>query len=231
MSDRRLRSLFEGQSGRRTGETCPEPDVLWASTRGELDPAENRRVIEHTGRCPSCAEDWRLARHLGRDAGGREAEGSVVPLAGAADGRRETTLGHSMGRLALAASVLLAVAVVALWIPQTRLGDDPGSIRSGRGAGADGPRIEALTPEDRPLSRDEPVLRWRGPEGARYDLTVTVPRTGAVHRAPRLEGTEHRLPAGVIAALPPGTRLDWQVKATLPDGDELLSPTYLVRLE
>lgn len=214
--DGALRALFQGLPRERAaGEPCPPPEELWASARGELAPERNREVIAHTGRCPSCAEDWRLARHVVREAS--------VGTTGTA---REASGARPIWRLAVAASVLLAVAVGALWLARTRLEDRRPVYRVGPGEA-----IESLLPEDEPLSREEPVLRWRGPEGATYRLVVTTGRLEVLVREERLIESRYRLPREAMDALPPGSVLLWQIEATLPDGSRLPSQTFRARLE
>jgi hypothetical protein len=172
-------------------------------------------VIDHTGRCPSCAEDWRLARFVGR-----RAEETGGDLAG---GRR-----RAMGRrrwLAAAAAVLVAIlGGVGLHLSQTEdrelvLRDQPGEM------------IESLTPEDRPLPREHATLRWTGPEGARYTLVVTTARVRVVARTEGLTESSYTLPVSAVAGLDPGTDLLWHVEALLPDGSRVTSKTFRVRIE
>jgi hypothetical protein len=219
--DPRLRGLFQALPRRRApGEECPEPAELWASARGEVDGERTRWLIGHTGRCMSCAEDWRLARHLER--GERGVETILVAPSG-------TDRTGRLQRFALAATVILAVAVAALWAAQGWLEEEAPVPRSDpRGT------IESLTPDERPLPREEPVLRWRGPEGVedlRYDLTVTTERFDPVARADRLETTAYPLPAEAIADLPSGSVLLWRVEARSPDGSSVGYRTFRIRLE
>jgi hypothetical protein len=227
--DRRLRELFQGLPRERAaGETCPDPAELWAAARGEAAPDRLRWIVGHTARCASCAEDWRLARHVER---GREERISSIAAAPRQSG---SPFPARFTRLAAAAALVLAAGVGALWVAQGRLGDLGGQQVAERGEAAS---IEALTPEDEPLPRTDPVLRWRGPESApgveeaRYDLTVTTERARILHRAERLRETEYRLPAEAIGGLRSGTVLLWQVEATLPDGSRVSSATYRVQLE
>jgi hypothetical protein len=142
--DPRLRGLFQALPRRRApGEECPEPAELWASARGEVDGERTRWLIGHTGRCMSCAEDWRLARHLERG-------GAVTLSTGVAEGSSASS-SDRLRRFALAATVILAVAVAALWVAQTGFERQPPVERSD-----DRTVPQALTPEDRPLPRDEP---------------------------------------------------------------------------
>jgi hypothetical protein len=228
--DPRLRGLFQALPRRRApGEECPEPAELWASARGEVDGERTRWLIGHTGRCMSCAEDWRLARHLGRDRAESAEHAFDQPWDRSAARARAGGSAPGLQRLALAATVILAVAIAALWAAQAGLKRQQTVDRSD-----DRTTIESLTPEDRPLSRDLPVLQWAAPErveGVRYDVTVTDERLSVVAQADRLTDPEYRLPDEVVAGLRPGTTLLWKVEARWPDGASARSPTYRVRLE
>jgi hypothetical protein len=226
-----LRELFQALPRRRApGEECPEPAELWAAARGEVGAERQRWLIGHTGRCPSCAEDWRLARHLERSGAETTERAFDRPWRGAfrhaGDGE-----GHRprLQRLALAATVILAVAVAALWTTQAGLERRQTVDRSD-----DRSTIESLTPSDQPLPRDRPVLRWAAPEeveGARYEVTVTTEQLDVVARADRLGTPEYRLPAEAIADLPSGAILLWRVEVRSRDGRTVTSPTYRIRLE
>lgn len=221
-----LRALFQDQPGETaSGEECPSPDTLWASARGELDADENRRVILHTGRCPSCAEDWRLARHLGR-----RLAGEAVGDEGETPGERSRLRAPSPRWLRAAAAAVVAVlgAGVLLWQQSPEepvFRDGPQETTEPSAA------IRSLTPEDRPLSHDEPTLRWAGPEGAVYTLVVTTSKARILVHEQRLTETEYRLPRSVVAKLEPGTSLLWHVKAVLPDGSRVRSLTSKVEIQ
>ena len=211
-----LRDLFQGQPREVSpGEDCPSPDAIWASAHGELLPEENRRVIDHTGRCPSCAEDWRLARFVSR----RMDEEPDRPAAGATGTARR----HRW--LAAAAVVLVAIlggVSLHLWQTEDRemvLRDQPGAV------------IESRTPENQPLPRAHPTLRWSGPEGARYSLVVTTAQLRVIVRKEGLRETEYTLPGSVVTGLAPGTDLLWHVEALLPDGSRVMSQTFFARIE
>ncbi len=46
-------------------DACPEPARLWSAAHKELPPEELESIVDHLTRCPECAEDWRLACHVG----------------------------------------------------------------------------------------------------------------------------------------------------------------------
>jgi hypothetical protein len=121
------------------------------------------------------------------------------------------------------------VAVAALWATQVGLERQPQVDR-----GDDRSAIEGLTPEDRPLSREKPVLRWlppEGSEGAHYKVVVSDSQGVPIHQADRLSDTKYRLPAELIDPLAPGTTLWWRVEGTLPDGSPLSSTSSRVTFE
>lgn len=191
--------------------TCPAPDRLWEASRGELPAGESRMLVLHTAECPSCAEAWRLALELRTE--GAEAA-SIVARA------------RWRGRGLPLAAALAAMALAGALLRQDGAQAPPRDRSPERGG------IRALTPEERPLQRAACVVRWSSAgEGARYDLRVATPALVIVHSARNLEATEHQVPPSALAALPPGSRLLWQVEAVRADGTRVASPTFMVRLE
>lgn len=214
-----LRDVFQGLPREPVpGETCPAPETVWASARGELEPAENRAVVDHTGRCPSCAEDWRLARSVARSLERRR------PGDDTASADERTRRGLASRWLAAAAAVLVAAAGVGVFLWQTTEREPVYRV-------APREAIVSRVPEDEPLSRDEPTLRWSGPEQATYALVVTTERLEVLVREEGLTRTEYTLPEPVVAGIEPGTVLLWHVEATLLDGAREPSRTFRVRVE
>lgn len=193
---------------------CPEPERIWAALRGDLPAPERRDLVLHTARCPACAEDFRLAADLLEEAGERmpEVRDEPVPI------RTRWLSG-----LAAAAAVLVAVGLV--W----RLGEAPPQPVHRTGEEA---LVHSLLEPGQALPRDHFLLRWSGPEGARYTVSVTTyPDLELVVRAHSLEATELLIAAKDLAPLAPGARLLWQVEAVLPDGTRLDAPAFDVLLE
>lgn len=210
-----LRRAFAAGSEKPSPEGgCPEPERLWAAAAGELPVAERRAVISHTAHCAACAEDFRLAAHVVREAPGR-APAAVV---------REFPVRRWLGG-ALAAAAVVAVLMVGV---QGRFGGgpDPSLYRAG-GEQA----IHSLLGERPSLARDAVVLRWDGPADARYDVFVQTTGLKAVSAARDLEVNEFRVPSEDLVAFPTGTRLFWRIEATLPDGARLDSPAFEVWIE
>ncbi len=208
-----LRQAFASRSEKvLAGDRCPEPDRIWAALRGDLPAPERRGVVLHTARCPACAEDFRLAAQLA------EAAGERMPRA--RDESATTWTWWTRGFAAAAAVVLVAVGL-------GRLGDTPPPVhRTGEEE-----LIRSLLVPGQTLPRDDFLLRWSGPEGARYDVEVTTyPELELVARARSLEATELLVAQEDLAGVPPGARLLWQVEAVLPDGSTSPSSSFDVRV-
>lgn len=207
--DDRLRRAFAAGSERAAGD-CPAPDLLWAAAAGELPPAERRAVIDHTSRCAACAEDFRLVAEMARQAPSAAAPAPGRLIAGPWATRERRWLIGS-----LAATLLIGVLVAGLW-------------RNLRGPeierGGEAEIVSLLGAQ--PLFRENAVLRWQGPPGARYAVTVTTRDLRLVDEARDLEQSSHRIPPEKLAGLAPGTPLDWRVEALLPDGRRLSSPLF-----
>lgn len=207
--DDRLRRAFAAGSEQAAGD-CPTPDLLWAAAAGELPPAERRAVIDHTSRCAACAEDFRLVAEMARQAPAPPAAAPGRVIAGPWATRERRWLIGS-----LAATLLIGVLMAGLW-------------KSLRGPeierGGEAEIVSLLGAE--PLSRENAVLRWQGPPGALFAVTVTTRDLRLVDEVTDLEVAAYRLPPEKLAGLVPGTALDWRVEALLPDGRRLSSPLF-----
>ncbi|NJL29925.1 MAG: hypothetical protein HC897_19520, partial [Thermoanaerobaculia bacterium] len=91
--------------------------------------------------------------------------------------------------------------------------------------------IHSLLGAEPAMARDAVVLRWDGPEGARYDVFVQTTGLAMVSEAHELETTEYQVPAEALADLPAGTRLFWRVEAVLADGSRLSSSAFDFQLD
>lgn len=221
-------------------ESCPEPERLWAGARGELAPGEVRELIEHTAACAACAESWRLAHRLDAELG--EADEAAVPHTAASPAVASPTMASPAAArrpmrpaawlswqragvwAAAAAAMVLVVVGLQLRAPQVA---PPGS--GYRQPGTTG--IQSLLTAGETLLRQELVLRWSGPEGARYRLWVTSDDGTLLAEARDLEAAEYRVPEAALADLPPGSRILWRVDADLVDGGSLASSTFSTLLE
>lgn len=208
---------------------CPSPEEVWDAAHGRLDHDGLRRVLDHTARCGPCAEDWRLAVDVGaaeeegdlrsEDAGRREVP---IPIARPASPRTPSRRWWT----GLAAAAVLAFGLgLGLAVQEWRQPDAPVYRQGGEAA------VVPAVPDGAALPRDAFELRWEGPPGAvEYDLQVTTPDLRVVDVRRNLEEPRHQVPAGALAGLPDGTRLYWQVEATLESGDVTVSPTFAVEI-
>lgn len=221
------RAFFAGAE--RPGEAgdCPAPDVLWAAASGELPPEERRRVIGHTAGCAACAEDFRIVAAMARARPGQaaaapwadQAGGGVVVAGPWAARPRARWLAGS-----LAAAFFLA-AIFAVFLGRFSFDPSPEVYR-----GTDGQVVSLLGPEPA-LARDAATLRWQGPPGARYEITVTTADLRLVAEAGNLPEPGYTVPPELLLAHAAGERFHWRVVAILADGRRVSSPTYSFELK
>lgn len=213
----RLRAAFQAPAGPAPApETCPAPETLWAGVRGELQPQQMRDVLDHTASCASCAEDWRLAAEVEREAsrGATAAPGKVI-----------------VGRFGRFRSLAAAAAIAAGLLVAVNVYRDSGPREpTYREAGQTD--VRSLLPEGQALPRQGAVLRWTPVPGATsYDVQVSTEDLQVVATAQGQTGTEYRIPESGLAGLAPGTNLLWQVDAVFPDGTRRSSPTFTAPLK
>ena len=203
-----LRRAFTGFADETpVSENCPEPDQIWAAVHGELPVEAIRDLVDHTAACPSCAEEWRLAREVGASL---QAAGEVL----SASHRLRRFLAPLVG---LAAAAVLVLVIVSPW-----QSPKPPAFRMGEEAA-----IESLLPADEALPRDDCRLRWSAVEGAVYTVLVSDAQLTVIARAEELTEPQFRVPPEVLGELPPGAEIYWQVEAVLPDGTRHPSRTFV----
>jgi hypothetical protein len=177
-----------------------------------------REVLDHVALCSACAEDWRLAAELNR----QEERAATVP--------GKVIVGRFGQWRPLATAAALAACLVA-GVGLYRTGEigpqQPPTYREAEHAG-----IRSLLPAGQALPRQAAVLRWSPVSGATaYDVQVSTDDLQPVATAKGQTATEYRLPESALAALPPGTKLVWQVDAIRPDGTRETSPTFTTPLQ
>lgn len=234
------RALAARAATARPSEDCPAPDTLWRAVAGELRAEQARDLVDHTARCPVCAEAWRLAVELQRDLE-REAPGATAAGKAAGPEADVVTLRPAQGedpeeegfwRPWLQTAALIALlAGAAVLLPKGLLEDRPflaPSVERGAEAG-----LRALVPQDRPLAREGLVLRWSEPEpGLAYDVDLLWPTEGGTAEVLSVRGLEEPalpLPPRRLEALPTGSVLLWEVTARR-DGEEVARSTFTLRL-
>jgi hypothetical protein len=202
-------------------EDCPSPETLWSAQRGELPPQALREVVDHTARCAACAEDWRLAVEVNRQAAAQEERAPGDLPANVVVGR------FGRWRSVAAAAALAAGLLVGVGIYRETFVPGQSTYREPQQS-----QIRSLVALGRALPRQAAVLRWTPLAGAAsYDVSVSTEDLKPVASAHGQTTTEYRLPQEALAALPPGARLLWLVEAVFPDGHRVTSPTFTTPLQ
>jgi len=217
-SDERLAEAFRALGS--TDDTEVPEDLrerIWLAVSGALPPEERRDLVERTVTDPACAEAWRVASELWQasQASAAAATALTAPVPAARWAPRW---------LAAAAVLLLGAALGVISLLNRPPGDE---FRASPDFA-----VESLLPAGAALPRDAFRLRWTpGPEGSRYDVRVTTEDLRVLATAADLTTAEFAVEPAVLAGLPGGASLLWQVDASLPNGNRLASPTFIVRVE
>jgi hypothetical protein len=209
----RLRRAFQAMP-EPPGSECTADDLerIWKAVSGELPVEERRRVVERVARDPVFAEAWRVAQELWRASGGSVQD--VPP-------RRLSN--WSPAWIAAAAVVVLAAGAALVVRDRSPEGD---TFRGGNGY-----VVQPTVAGEPTIPRDAFVLRWTaGPEGTRYEVRVTTEEVQVVFTAADVTTPQVTVPAERLAQLPAGSRVLWQVEATLPSGDSVSSQTFAARV-
>ena len=212
--DEMLRQAFQALGARSGGECSDEDrDRVWRAVSGDMPADERRTLVERLATDPGLAEAWRVADELWSASQGAAARVADTP----ARLWRPTWL---------AAAALLVLAVGAgVVIQDTAPAED--EFRSGGGY-----VVESLVPFEATLPRENVRLRWSpGPEGSRYAVRVTTEDLRVLDTATDLTVPELVVAPERFAAIPPGTRVLWQVDAALPGGGTVSSRTFVARVQ
>jgi hypothetical protein len=221
----RLRAAFAQPDDPAHPESCPSLSEIWDGVHGKLPAGRLRDIVDHLAACSPCAEAWRMALALERPDHAGIAQGidGAPAAAAAADGTAGRPRWRLYGAVATAAAAAFAVA---LGLHDSRRAAPPTApmVLAQRGGPAE-PQTATrwLTPSEAALPRRGARLRWSGPPGATYDLTVElVDERGAPEplmiAAPRgLAATEYRLSV-TKPHEPAETRVHATLIAHLPDG-------------
>jgi hypothetical protein len=210
-----LRRAFTAPAGGAPRpEDCPPAETLWAAVHGELPVAEIRAVVDHTASCPACAEDWRLAVEVQR-----QAPGYSPAVSPPARERRWFRLAPLVAPLAVAAVVVL----LAVGVPLFRQGDEP--VFRGQKP------VTSLLHEGQTLPRANCLLRWAGPADATYEVEVRTLAGRQVALARNLTAPFYQVPVDALAGVRSGSRLEWQVTATPATGPPLSPRTFTFTLQ
>jgi hypothetical protein len=186
-------------------DDCPSSTLLWGLARGELT-SEASDVVDHVATCAVCAESLRLALALGEKPQVVANVRPLVPVWG-------------WGVLGAAAALVILCAL------PTRDPDVEPAYRSALEEPLLEPRVPAA------MRPDEFVLRWSTVEGAVYDVRVATDELDVLMEAHDLDHPELEVPAELLAEVPSGSVLLWQVESRLLDGRVIVSPTFATRVE
>jgi len=203
-------------------DRCPAQAEIWAGVHGELSSARLREVVEHLATCSPCAEAWRVAVILERPEGALGEEGAPAKVAADTSAAGRAPHHRPSWRLYGTLAAAAAVFAVVLGVHGLRHGEAPPAVTAQRGGPAE-PHTAT-----RWLPRDGALMRWSGPPGATYDLSVELVDEQGTSRpvpiaAPHgLTATEYTLAARDLAHLPAGARLQAALTAHLPDGQSEL---------
>jgi hypothetical protein len=211
-TDERLRDAFRGLAA-TTPERCSEDELdrVWRAVSGDLPAEERRTLVDRVASNPAYAEAWRVAHELHRIAH----EG--VPAVAA------TPRSWSPAWLGLAAALVAGVGFGLFQIQRA----PADSFRTQ-------PRyaVDSAIPSDATLPRDAFVLRWTpGPEGSRYQVRVTTEDLRVLVSESDVRSPEFRVPPDALENLSPGSRILWQVVASVPGGEQISSQTFVVRTQ
>ena len=212
MEIQRLRDALEA-----SGEGASiDDETIRSAVAGELRGDQTGRLAVEALGSPDAILSWRLARELAADATASEATLAPEPS-------RTST---SWQRWGLAAAAAIVLAMVGLQTIGPRVPDAEPAFR----ADADSP-IASLLDVDAALPRDAFELAWSGPEGGRYEVTVSTLDLRVLHVARDLEATTLLVPESALAEIAAGEVIVWQVAGRSAAGDPLRSRTFKQRLE
>ena len=214
-SDARLGEAFRALAETSRSEVSDElRERIWLAVSGELPATERRELVDRTASDEGCAEAWRVANELWQ--GLQALQGGTVAPASAPRWKSPW--------LAAAAALLVSTAVGVVWLLNGPSGDE---FRA-----APDYVVESLVPADMPLPREAFRLRWTpGPTGSRYQIRVTTDDLQLLAMPVDLTAAETVLDPAVLANVPAGATVLWQVDVLLPTGQRITSPTFLTRVE
>jgi hypothetical protein len=169
-------------------------------------------VVERVAVDPACAEAWRVAHELQESQ--REELSAVVPL---------KPRSWTPAWLGLAAGLVAIVGIGMFQITRAPVDTYRTETRY---------VIESPVSSDAALPRDAFVLRWTpGPDGTLYQVSVTTEDLMVLTTARDISVAEYRVPVDRLAKVPAGSRVLWQIVASLPGGERVSSQTFVARIQ
>ncbi len=212
-ADDRLKDAFRDLAATSPAR-CSDDDLdrVWRAVSGDLPAEERRSMIARVAVDPAYAEAWRVAHEL------QQARRGDLPATALLEPRS-----WSPAWLGLAAALVAGVGFGIFQIQRT-----PANNFRTQAPYA----VESPMASDTALPRDAFVLRWTpGPEGSRYQLRVTTEDLRVIATVSDISAPEYRVPADSLSTVPAGSRVFWQVVASMPNGERISSPTFVVRAQ
>ncbi|HET8633986.1 MAG TPA: hypothetical protein VFL88_07535 [Gemmatimonadales bacterium] len=204
MNDEQLKALY-GDAVREAApaSACVPPEQLLALVRKEGTEESRLATLDHVMACPRCLPEFELLR-------------SIEQAGGGADGRAKSGRNwHWYAPVALAASILLAVAVVRRTPP-------PGDVARG-----DADSVVLHAPGVSVTSGQPLSFAWRPVPGATgYRMEVLASDGSVVASA---ETTDTMVTPDAARQLPAGT-YNWWVRASLSGGASVRSSVRLLEI-
>lgn len=207
----RLREAFASAADEGSPDAV-DAGHIFDALHGSMSVHEREAVIEEMLINPAAAQAWRLARELSPE---------TVAQTPSAAPRHDRRWATPFAWMSMAAAAVLAVGVS--WMLLSRQSVEPvyRTVET-RTITADMPGAT--------LSRAEPVIRWRGIEGARYRVRVLTPELDVLEESAESDAREYRLSAETLRLVAPGNRILWQVEGRVPDESVIVSPTFTIQV-
>jgi hypothetical protein len=205
----RLREAFASLAGGKTDGGSADAGRIFDAVHGEMSVEERRAIVDELVVDADAAEAWRLARELAPE-----------PVPARVEPRQD-----AWKWLPIAAAMVLAVGLG--W----RLFSPGGPTPAPGYRGGEQRAIASALPQDVPLSRGRPTLRWTALENARYRVRVLTPELAVLVESGELTSPEYTLSDEVLRQVAPRALVLWQVEARMPENAVIVSPTFSVRLE
>ncbi len=186
---------------------CVTPEAILSLVEGEDEEEARLRTLDHVMACPACQEDFELLRTLARNR----------PMEKVS---RRPAIQFTPQRLALAASLILALGIGSIWWGSQAAG--PGPVMRG-----DGGELELISPARGEVLEAGLTFVWHSVPGAfRYDFELLDSGGDVVFQ----ESTPDT--ALVVEGFAPdegSAELSWWVTARTGEGSQVSSPMRSLR--